>query len=624
MFIRKIGKILRGDATPAQILLACVLGSVLGFMPGFSQAGGLIVLCVVGLLVLNANVTLALVVCGLAKLVSLGVLGVSFGVGRVLIDGPTGGLFGWAINTPVLALMGFEYYVTTGGLVIGLLMGVVLGVVLGKVLRGFRAKMATLEEGSEAFAKWSNTKSVKLVTWIFVGGSAKESYGDLLDRRGQLIRKSGVGLVAGMVVLVVVVNQFFAGALMKMALVDGLEGANGATVDVESVHFDLGEGKLVVEGLAMADPNALETDLVRAAVVEADVNTEDLLRKRLRLDRVEISGAATGVKRDKAGELVLSGESEEEEVEEKEEGAKTVDDYLADAQAWKDRLGQVKRWLEKVGGGEGAEEGEGEAGEADEGGESLAERLERRARELGYANVYADHLIEGAPTLVIVELVSVGIVVEGMEGVVGEGVTLDLKGEWLSTQPRLVAEAPRVELTSSDDSVGFELALPSAAGQSGVNTLAFHLKGVDGDVVGDQLAVGGERLVSGGTVDVSLDGQLDLSGATHLEAPLEVVLRGSTVMAPGVGEAKIEVLRLPIGVSGPVDNPSITVDDQLLKDALVEAGAGVLAGKLKGAAGEQIDKATEDLKEKLGGELGGEVGGAVKGVLDGLFGGKKD
>ena len=49
MVIRKIGKLLRGDATPGQILLACVLGSVLGFMPGFEQAAGLIVVCVVDL-----------------------------------------------------------------------------------------------------------------------------------------------------------------------------------------------------------------------------------------------------------------------------------------------------------------------------------------------------------------------------------------------------------------------------------------------------------------------------------------------------------------------------------------------------------------------------------------------
>ncbi|MHC4997233.1 MAG: TIGR03546 family protein, partial [Planctomycetota bacterium] len=100
MFIRKIGKVLRGDATPAQIMLACVLGSVLGFMPGFPQAGGLIVACIVLLVVLNANLTLAVFVGIAAKLISLALISVSFAVGRFLLDGPTSGLFVKMINAP--------------------------------------------------------------------------------------------------------------------------------------------------------------------------------------------------------------------------------------------------------------------------------------------------------------------------------------------------------------------------------------------------------------------------------------------------------------------------------------------------------------------------------------------
>ncbi len=117
MITRKIGKIVCGSATPAQLMLACVLGAMLGFMPGFWQAAGVIVLLTILLVLLNANLMLAAVVGLLAKAASVALLPVSFMAGRVLLDGPTQPIFKWAINTPVLALFGFEFYVTTGGLV---------------------------------------------------------------------------------------------------------------------------------------------------------------------------------------------------------------------------------------------------------------------------------------------------------------------------------------------------------------------------------------------------------------------------------------------------------------------------------------------------------------------------
>ena len=59
MITKKIGKLLRGKATPAQMMLACLLGAVLGFAPGFGQAPGLMVILVLALIVFNANLPLA-------------------------------------------------------------------------------------------------------------------------------------------------------------------------------------------------------------------------------------------------------------------------------------------------------------------------------------------------------------------------------------------------------------------------------------------------------------------------------------------------------------------------------------------------------------------------------------
>jgi hypothetical protein len=74
--LRKIGSVLRGKATPFQVLLATTLGGLLGFVPGFFlpgdlgggflQAPALIVLLLCVVLVFNAN----LAVFGLTTLVA--------------------------------------------------------------------------------------------------------------------------------------------------------------------------------------------------------------------------------------------------------------------------------------------------------------------------------------------------------------------------------------------------------------------------------------------------------------------------------------------------------------------------------------------------------------------------
>ena len=106
--LRKIGKIVRGSATRPQILAASVLGGMLGFVPGFFlpgdlgggflQAPGLILTLFALVLVLDANLAVFGIVTLVAKLVSLAALPLSFAVGRVLLEGPTEGLFRFLVN----------------------------------------------------------------------------------------------------------------------------------------------------------------------------------------------------------------------------------------------------------------------------------------------------------------------------------------------------------------------------------------------------------------------------------------------------------------------------------------------------------------------------------------------
>jgi uncharacterized protein (TIGR03546 family) len=118
MITRKIGKLFRGKSTPFQVYAACILGSMIAFVPGLTQAPGLLLALILCLVVLNANLGVAAIVGIGAKILSLLLTPVSFAAGRVLLHGPTEGLFKTMVNAPVLAYFGFEYYTVTGGLVL--------------------------------------------------------------------------------------------------------------------------------------------------------------------------------------------------------------------------------------------------------------------------------------------------------------------------------------------------------------------------------------------------------------------------------------------------------------------------------------------------------------------------
>jgi uncharacterized protein (TIGR03546 family) len=618
MFMRKIGRILRGSASPAQLMFAAVLGTTLGFMPGFSQAGGLILLMSLLLILLNANLALAAMLGALAKLVSLLVMPLSFRIGGVLLDGPTQPLFKSMINAPVLALFGFEYYATTGGLVLGLIFGLLVGFLIVSVVRTFRHKMANLQEGSDRFRQFLASRWVRLAMWLFVGGGANQDYKELLARRGKLIRPIGAAFAVLVIVLLLVVQQFFAGPIITAALKNGLEYANGATVDVDSAEVSLAEGRMTVNGLGMADPNALSTNLLEAERVEVDLSGFDLLRKRITLDRLVLVGGRNGMPRSTPGRL-LRARPEPSPAPEIRPGEKGIDDYLVQAELWKSRLAQVRQWLDKLAGPESPA-----AQSPQEQSESLRERLEREVREKGYTEVAASHLIEGSPLITVIELVAEKVRTSQIEGE-----TLDIRGGHLSTQPHLLDQGPSLSVKSSGGSLDFGVELGSASKSRGESQVALRYAGLPVDKVASQLpAVQNQPPIAGGTMDLSLEGRLWTSPTASIDMPLTVTLHNTTVSVPQAGQAPVEKLILPLQLRGPIDNPRITLSDDVLANALKQAGAELLASKVRAETDKATEKAvgelTKKLDDKVGDQVGKEIGGKAKGLLEGVLGGKKE
>lgn len=585
IFTRKLGKIFRGKATPAQLMMAAVIGTTVGFMPGVIQAPGLLIVLFLAAVLLNANLALMGICVLVAGLISIPLLPVTFGLGRLLLEGPSEGLFAWLVNAPVLALFGFEYYATTGGLVLGVLLGTFFGLATVRSVRSFRSKMVDLDKNSEAWKRFNQRWWVKAFVLIFIGGGhGKLTYEELLVKKGgSPFRPLGLVAAALMVVIGFVVSLFASDSIARYVLQDNLEKANGATVDLGGVELQLGEGRMDLFDLAMADPEQLGRDLFRAERIEADISQADLWRKRMHIENLRVVDSSTGETRKFPGQLTRPL-PEAPPVDPEDTGEKTLEDYLQEAEKWKSRLEQVADWLDRFSGPE--ETAEGEPVEPED-----EAAKERRFREMGYRNVVAKHLITGAPTL----LVSV-VSVEKMKVAQMPEETLDISGENLSTHPSLVEEAPRLTVRSSADSLLFDISLAAVSKNRAANTLKLVYLNLPVDSVVGDLKFSGEAPMQGGTLDFRTEGSWS---ASAIDLPLDVTVRNTRLSVSQLGETSVEELLIPIGLSGPLRNPRIAWSDGAFADALAAAGKAEAARRIRA----ETDKVKDKVEEKIGDEL---------------------
>lgn len=597
LIIRKIGKTLRGQAKPYQIVTAAILGTLIGFAPPVGNAPLYMVGVILLLAILNANFFIATFTAGIAKLLALALMPVSFDLGLVLVDGPLQSLFRGLINAPVTALMGFDYYVTAGGTVLALILGTLIGVGYLQLISRFRKKMAKVEADSEKYADYNSKRIVRILMWVLFGGKAKVSYAELVDQKkiGNPIRPLGVVFAVLLVGLLFLVQMFFSGPLITTLLKGQLEEFHGATVDVQGIDLDLANGQLTISQLAMADPDNLSTDLIRAEQVLAKISTADLLRKRIVIDSIVINDAVQGETRDKPG--ILIGTRPEPAPP---EDAKTIDDWFAKAKAWKERLDTYRSWLEKLRG-----PADDEAADDDE----EKGRLRKWADLYGHADVRAAHLVEGSPTVLVKDTK-----INKLRGQWPKDETLDVHMTNLSTHPELAPDKPRITVNSSENTFDLAIAIAPRALADQQSTLKFTLRNQSIDETMADLDVGSDTAFTGGTWLAGIDGNWsDLDG---LDLPLTLILENTNLALPGIEPTPIERMPIAFGITGAMDSPGLTLDHKQLMQSLKEnAGNAIL--------NQYVGKASGELQNILSEELGGEAGNLLGG-LGGLLGGNKE
>lgn len=599
LLTRKIGSVLRGKATPFQVLAATTLGCLLGFVPGFFLPGDLgggflqapgLILALLGLaLVLNANLAVFGLVTLLAKTLSLLLLPISYRLGIWLLDGPLQGLFRGLVNGKVTAWFGLEHYATTGGLLLGLLFGIGGGILLNRSIRALRLRMAEFEENSERFRHYAGKWWVRLLSWLLLGkGKGKKSWQELTGRRvGQPIRIWGAALVVVLVGSIWVFQQWFSTPILTHNLRTGLEKMNGATVDLDAARLDLSGGSLRIEKLAIADRQQLDQDLLAADELVATLDTGELLRKRFVIDELRSTTARAGTPRAVPGERLPDVEPPPEPPP-PPAGTRTIEDYLAEFERWKQRLEQAQQWLEVL-------TGEGEEPPADQTPEQRAEERAEQERIHGIASVVAHHLLEQGPRVLIrkIDIEGIGYSIGGKED------TLDLRLRNVADQPSLVRDAISLRVAARSDA----MLLAASRGAAGQPDLGFEfaLRGLPVDGLIGQLRIGGSPPLRGGTIDFATDGKVQRTPGepASLALPLELTLHDTVFALAGANETKVDRLVLPVGLQGPMTRPTVVLDDATLQQALLDAGKKELADFVASKAGELLGPLPEGVRGAL-------------------------
>lgn len=599
LFSRKIGKLLLGKATALQVLVAATVGAMLGFVPGvfllgfgqgLADAPALIFSLLFVVLVLNTNLAIFGLTFVLTKLAAIALLPVSFAIGRFFLEGPTEPIFRWLVNAPFFAWFGLERYATTGGLALGFVVGLALGLLMLHGLRVLQSRMAKAED-SERYRKWASKFWVRTLSWLFLGARPKEAqFAKLVEekRKGSPVRIAGLVAVVVIGVGLYLAQSFLAGPTLRKLAQSGLENWNGATVDLAEAGVDLSGGRVSIGGLALADPNDLDRDSFRARSLDVAIGTGELLSKRFVIDEVSSREASARVKRDKPG--VRIGDKPAPPAPPKDGEGKTLEDYVKEAQAWKDKLQRISSVLQKLV-GDGSTDSTG-----DDDGKSK-EDARKQAELLGLARATATGLVRGSPRLWIRKLVFDGVKVVGL----GEDL-LDVNASNLSSAPGLVDEPLRLDIKSRSGKFGFEfLADPS---KSKIATTKFVFNGLAIDSIAKELT---SIPLRGGTLDLALGGKLDFSRSdgTWLDLPLSVTLRNTTLEMKGIEKTKLDELQIPLGLRGPLAAPRITIETKTFVNALVAAGKSELAKRVS----TQMNALIGDKIPGVGGDVGDIITG---------------
>lgn len=642
--VRKMGKFIRGGAGPLQIFMACLLGMLLGFVPGFNMTT---VVLIVLVLILNVSLGVTILSFAVGRILALILAPLTFQLGYVIIHRiGLEGFFRAAGDTPVVAMMNLHFYCLAGGIPVAIVLGAVAGIGLSKLIVAIRKGLVAASGKSRLVEVLFSNPVTRLLMFILFGRS-KKSMKEMLEGKSPLIRKSGVIVSAALVLIVGGGSVLLVDVLLASQMADAMGKANGAEVNIEEANLSLTQGRLEIVGLQVTDRDNPTENLVQAKRIVSDMSIADLLAKRVVIERIEVSDLRSNAPRETPGDVYPIEVKPEPPAEEDQKWpGEVIWDYFENPEKYQkylQYLRKLKEYLEK--------QRQREKEEPDK------DWLVEQAKNKGYFALNARHILTKHPTVVIRELVVDEIRVPQFEKDV-----LRLEGKELSSHPGLNAGQMSVHLMNlprtPEEQPGQYQHVYADFGfhtDRQIHKLDYLLSGID---IGEDVQFSDRVPIKFKSAEAFLNGkggfnyeQFDVRTAIRVRLVDGEPREDQGMLGLAVDDTKMVLqavsdLNLAVEVTGPIERPRIRVDEAAtlrnIGDSLKALGKTRLAktvgnvasevGKgLKEGAGKLIE-GTGDLFKGIDQAVRGEPdandtdGGDKKpGLLDGLLGsGKED
>ena len=306
---RKFIKMVRGGAASWQIIVSCMLGVIIGMIPGFN---GLTFALLVVFALINLSLPLMLIGVVIGKALCLALAPYTFEAGYFIIHNMgLEGMFIGAYQTPFVALMGLDVYCLVGGLPVAMIVGFIIGGIIARSIKMLRIGSMAAAAKSAKVQKITNNTFTRIIMRILFG-KQKKSLAEMLSFKHPILRKSGIILLAIIVALVVGLDMFFINGVTHSAMIGGLESGVGAEVNLKSVNVSLIRGQFELDGLQVTDASKPTHNVVNVNKLHAKLNMMALLTNRIVIDELVIGELLNGAERDQAGKVYREPTREKE------------------------------------------------------------------------------------------------------------------------------------------------------------------------------------------------------------------------------------------------------------------------------------------------------------------------
>lgn len=571
-----IKQFLRGGVSTPHIVVSTWLGACLAGVVSASNSLGLLLFVLILASIVRVNWGVLAIATLVAKTAFWLGSGMVFASGQWLLTGPLAEMWMNLACLPLVAWFGLEYPVVSGALLWTLPLTLVLSVFLAFCLRWMRRGASSVEANS-AYQSFVSKPIGRWVLKFILGISASEGVSAALAKNTDFWRWKGTALASALVVIAGVFGNQWVNSNAKELLSSALSTTNGATVDIEQAEFNLWHGRLNLQGLQVADSDDLDTNILTADTLSVTISWGDILRKQLHVDEVIIHQAQSGTQRARRGELMRSviPSPDVGDID-----AETVEDYLKQGKIWKERLAQIKEWLDQWESSEQATQ----PVPSDSGYEAW---LDEQIQSSGYASIVSEALARRYWQTIVNR-----VYVDALEANWLESETLVLEMTSLSSAPAQTALVPRLQVTSASDNVALDVSLDALLNSGTNSSVQGYFNNIDYQAIKSQLNNSFANKVEQGIVNINLSGDFHHSAAGALDILLAAQLTNARLNIKGE-QLDVERLDIPVSVQGAFANPSIRVDKSVLesqlKNLLKDAVKSKAESKLK-------DKVQDKLK----------------------------